>query len=72
MKFFSDEVYRIFVRKFNDCLFENTHGFESDNANTVKVYGANFTGWGKPEAADDSIWEVAEDASLRIPQSATQ
>ncbi|OMO74769.1 Vacuolar import/degradation, Vid27-related protein [Corchorus olitorius] len=71
MKFFTDEEYRNFVTKFNDCLFENTYGFESNDANKVKVYGKDFIGWAKPEAADDSIWEDAEDAALKSPQSAT-
>ncbi|KAL4335965.1 hypothetical protein GQ457_07G025540 [Hibiscus cannabinus] len=70
MKFFSDEEYRNFVRKFNDCLFENTYGMESNDANKVKVYGKDFIGWAQPEAADDSIWEDAEDASFKSPQSA--
>ncbi|XWS14694.1 hypothetical protein CRYUN_Cryun35bG0031300 [Craigia yunnanensis] len=71
MKFFSDEEYRNFVSKFNSCLFENTYGIESNDANKVKVYGNDFIGWAKPEAADDSIWENAEDALLKSPQSAT-
>ncbi|XP_039049872.1 protein CYPRO4-like [Hibiscus syriacus] len=68
-KFFSDEKYRSFVSKFNDCLFENTCAIESNDANRVKVYGKDFIGWAKPEAADDSIWEDAEDVSFNSPQS---
>lgn len=71
MKFFSDEEYKSFVSKFNDCLFENTYKMESNDANKVKVYGKDFIGWANPEAADDSIWEDAEDAFSKSPLSAT-
>lgn len=71
MKFFSDEDYKVFVAKFQDCLFENTYGFESNEANKMKVYGKDFIGWAKPEAADDSMWEDADDSFLKSPQSAT-
>ncbi|KAJ0086164.1 hypothetical protein Patl1_08953 [Pistacia atlantica] len=71
MKFFSDEDYKVFVAKFQDCLFENTYGFESNEANKMKVYGKDFIGWAKPEAADDSMWEDADDSFLKSPRSAT-
>ncbi|KAJ8763250.1 hypothetical protein K2173_026151 [Erythroxylum novogranatense] len=71
MKFFNDEEYRTFVSKYNDCLFENTHGFEFNEANKVKIYGKDFIGWANPEEADDSMWEDADDALLQSPQSAT-
>ncbi|KAL5558862.1 hypothetical protein UlMin_035073 [Ulmus minor] len=71
MKFFNDEDYKAFVAKFQDCLFENTYGYESTEANKVKVYGKDFIGWAKPDAADDSIWEDAEDSLLKSPGSAT-
>ncbi|PPD85835.1 hypothetical protein GOBAR_DD17214 [Gossypium barbadense] len=71
MKFFSDEEYKSFVSKFNDCSFENTYKMESNDANKVKVYGKDFIGWANPEAADDSIWEDAEDAFSKSPRSAT-
>ncbi|CAL5383710.1 unnamed protein product [Camellia sinensis] len=71
MKFFSEEDYKGFVTKFQDCLFENTYGFESNDANKVKVYGKDFIGWANPEAADDSVWEDAEDSFLKSPGSAT-
>lgn len=71
MKFFSEEDYKGFVTKFQDCLFENTYGFESNEANKVKVYGKDFIGWANPEAADDSVWEDAEDSFLKSPGSAT-
>ncbi|XP_044474618.1 protein CYPRO4-like [Mangifera indica] len=71
MKFFSDEDYKVFVTKFQDCLFENTCGFEPNEANKMKVYGKDFIGWAKPEAADDSLWEDADDSFLKSPQSAT-
>ncbi|KAK2660302.1 hypothetical protein Ddye_006835 [Dipteronia dyeriana] len=71
MKFFSQEDYKRFVDKFQDCLFENTHGYESTEVNKMKVYGKDFIGWAKPEAADDSMWEDADDSFLKSPQSAT-
>ncbi|CBI19522.3 unnamed protein product, partial [Vitis vinifera] len=57
--------YRNFVGKFQDCLFENTYGFESTDANKLKVYGKDFIGWVKPEVADDSVWEDAEDGGIQ-------
>ncbi|KDP30762.1 hypothetical protein JCGZ_15191 [Jatropha curcas] len=71
MKFFSDEDYGDFISKYQDCLFENTYGFESNDANKVKVYGKDFIGWANPEKADDSMWEDAEDSFLRSPEPAT-
>ena len=71
MKFFSEDEYRNFVGKFQDCLFENTYGFESTDANKLKVYGKDFIGWVKPEVADDSVWEDAEDGYLKSPDPAT-
>lgn len=71
MKFLSDDDYKIFVTKFQDCLFENTYGYESNEANKLKVYGKDFIGWAKPEAADDSMWEDADDSLLKSPGSAT-
>ncbi|KAH7567420.1 hypothetical protein ACOSP7_010702 [Xanthoceras sorbifolium] len=70
MKFFSQEDYKRFVDKFQDCLFENTYGYESNEVNKIKVYGKDFIGWAKPEVADDSMWEDADD-SLKSPESAT-
>lgn len=61
MKFFTNEDYNVFVSKFQDCLFENTYGFESNDDNQAKVYGKDFMGWAKPEFADDTMWEDAED-----------
>ncbi|KAI8023270.1 Protein CYPRO4 [Camellia lanceoleosa] len=55
MKFFSEEDYKGFVTKFQDCLSENTYGFESNDANKVKVYRKDFIRWAKPESADDSV-----------------
>ncbi|XP_057975564.1 protein CYPRO4 [Malania oleifera] len=70
MKFINEEDYKSFVTKFRDCLFENTHGFESTDENKLKVYGKDFIGWAKPEVADDSVWEDAEDSFLQSPDSA--
>ncbi|XP_004291111.1 PREDICTED: protein CYPRO4 [Fragaria vesca subsp. vesca] len=71
MKFFNEEDYRVFVAKYTDCMFENTYGYEATEQNRVKVYGKDFIGWAKPEAADDSVWEDAEDGLLKSPGSAT-
>ncbi|XP_068643211.1 protein CYPRO4-like [Aristolochia californica] len=71
IKFFADEDYRAFVTKFQNCLFENLYGLEATEENRVKIYGKDFMGWAKPEAADDSIWEDAEDSFARSPASLT-
>uniref|UniRef100_A0A2P2IV68 Uncharacterized protein MANES_18G036900 n=1 Tax=Rhizophora mucronata TaxID=61149 RepID=A0A2P2IV68_RHIMU len=71
MKFFNEEDHWAFVSKYQDCLFENTYGFESNEANKIKVYGKDFIGWANPENADDSMWEDADDSLLTSPQSAT-
>lgn len=64
LKFFTDEEYRSFVTQFQGCLFENVHGIEATEENKLKVYGKDFIGWAKPESADDSMWEDAEDRSV--------
>jgi hypothetical protein len=71
MKFFSDEEYKGFVSKFQDCLFESTYGVEAIEENKVKVYGKDFIGWLKPEIADDSVWEDTNDSFLKSPGSET-
>ncbi|XP_050209074.1 protein CYPRO4 [Mercurialis annua] len=70
LKFFNHEDYRMFVDKYNDCLFENNYGFENNEANKVKVYGKDFLGWANPEKADDSMWEDADDSFSKSPGSA--
>ncbi|XP_022746226.1 protein CYPRO4 [Durio zibethinus] len=64
LKFLTDEEYRSFVTQFQNCLFENVYGMEASEDNKVKIYGKDFIGWMEPEAADDSMWEDAEDYSL--------
>ncbi|KAL5705745.1 Protein cypro4 [Ranunculus cassubicifolius] len=71
MKFFTDEDYRSFVTKYQDCLFENTYQVDATESNRVKIYGKDFMSWAKPEAADDSIWEDAEDGFGKSPSPAT-
>ncbi|MED6194889.1 Protein cypro4 [Stylosanthes scabra] len=71
MKFFTDQDYDAFVTRFQDCMFENTHGIEATEQNKLKVYGKDFIGWANPDAADDSMWEDAEDAFAKSPASAT-
>ncbi|KAB2095023.1 hypothetical protein ES319_A01G006700v1 [Gossypium barbadense] len=63
LKFLRDEEYRNFVTQFQNCLFENVYGMEASEENKVKVYGKEFIGWMKPEVADDSMWEDADDLS---------
>ncbi|OIV94315.1 hypothetical protein TanjilG_19321 [Lupinus angustifolius] len=63
LKFPTDEAYRKFITEFQDCIFENVYNLEATEENKVKVYGKEFIGWVKPEAADDSMWEDADDFS---------
>ncbi|KAK4490367.1 hypothetical protein RD792_001043 [Penstemon davidsonii] len=65
IKFFSDGEYAIFTKKYEECLFENTYKYEANDENKLKVYGKDFIGWAKPEAADDSMWEDADE--MRTP-----
>nr|GMD96318.1 protein CYPRO4 [Ipomoea batatas] len=69
-KFFDEEEYTAFFDRYKDCLFENTYGYEANDANRVKVYGKDFIGWAKPELADDSMWEDAGDSFFKSPSSA--
>ncbi|KAJ1397394.1 WD40/YVTN repeat-like-containing domain superfamily [Sesbania bispinosa] len=71
MKFFTDQDYNSFVAEFQKCMFENTHGVEANEANKLKIYGKDFIGWAEPEAADDSMWEDAEESLSKSPGSAT-
>ncbi|XP_022763362.1 protein CYPRO4-like [Durio zibethinus] len=64
LKFLTDADCRNFVTQFQNCLFENVYGMEATEGNKVKVYGKEFIGWVKPEIADDSMWEDADDHSL--------
>ncbi|KAL8141130.1 hypothetical protein V2J09_007151 [Rumex salicifolius] len=70
MKFFDDEAHKAFMNKYQECLFENTYGYEATDANKVKVYGKDFMGWANPQMADDSLWEDAED-DFRSPELKT-
>lgn len=67
MKFFSIEDYKVFIEQYEKCLFENTYGFECTDENKAKVYGKDFVSWANPEAADDSMWEDAEDSFSKSP-----
>ncbi|XP_030450464.2 protein CYPRO4 [Syzygium oleosum] len=68
MKFFTNEEYRSFVTRFQDCLFENVYGLRATEGNKEKVYGKEFLGWVKPEVADDSVWEDAENDLRKSPE----
>ncbi|KAK7283299.1 hypothetical protein RIF29_12720 [Crotalaria pallida] len=67
MKFFTEEHCKGFVSQFENCLFENTYNVEGNEQNKVKIFGKDFIGWANPEAADDSMWEDAEDSFRKSP-----
>ncbi|RVW49851.1 Protein CYPRO4 [Vitis vinifera] len=50
-------------------LVENVYGVKATEENKVKVYGKDFIGWLKPEVADDSMWEDAEEGPWKSPQA---
>jgi hypothetical protein len=62
LKFGSQNEYKRFEIQFRDCLFENTFGLQATELNKTKVFGKDFVGWAKPEEADESIWEDAEES----------
>ncbi|KAG6402489.1 hypothetical protein SASPL_134685 [Salvia splendens] len=68
IRFFSAEEWDRFTKRYQDCLFENTYGYEANDANKLKVYGKDFIGWANPEVADDSVWE---DADMKTPPTKT-
>lgn len=68
IKFFSAEEWDCFTKMYQDCLFENTYGYEANDDSKLKVYGKDFMGWANPEAADDSMWE---DAEMKTPPTKT-
>ncbi|GAA0148854.1 hypothetical protein LIER_36810 [Lithospermum erythrorhizon] len=67
MRFSDDEGFRVFLERYESCLFENRHGYEDNEENKVRVFGKDFIGWGVPEKADDSMWD-AEDAFEKSPE----
>ncbi|XP_058786207.1 protein CYPRO4 [Vicia villosa] len=71
MRFFTEQHYEAFLVQFQNCTFENMYGFEAIDENKLKVYGKDFIGWANPEAADDSMWEDADDSFSKSPASAT-
>ncbi|KAJ7967457.1 Protein CYPRO4 [Quillaja saponaria] len=46
-------------------------GFKATEENKVKIYGKEFLGWAKPETADDSMWEDADDEFGKSPEPVT-
>lgn len=64
MRFMTDEDYRDFVTRFQNCLFENVYGLKATDESRVKVYGKDFMGWAKPEVADDTMWDKEDDDEL--------
>ncbi|KAF2556780.1 hypothetical protein F2Q68_00018358 [Brassica cretica] len=67
-----EDLTAAFVSSFNNCLFENNHGVELNEAGLASIFEKDFIGWANPEAADDdSMWEEADDIFLKSPQSAT-
>ncbi|KAK6160720.1 hypothetical protein DH2020_004101 [Rehmannia glutinosa] len=71
IKFFSPEEWDVFTKKYQDCLFENTYGYEANDESKLKVYGKDFLGWANPQAADDSMWEDAEESLMKTPPTKT-
>ncbi|KAF3546724.1 hypothetical protein DY000_02010071 [Brassica cretica] len=71
LRFGTVEDFAAFVSSYNNCLFENNHGVELNEASKAKIFGKDFIAWANPEAADDSMWEDADDLLLNSPQSAT-
>lgn len=69
IKLFGLEEFDGFTKKYQNCLFHNTYGYEANDENKLKVYGKDFLGWANPEVADDSMWEDAEE--MRTPPSKT-
>ncbi|KAH7674869.1 putative isomerase YbhE protein [Dioscorea alata] len=67
LKFFSTDAYHGFFSRYQDCLFENLHNREANDTSRVKVFGNDFLGWAKPEVADDTIWEDAEESFEKSP-----
>lgn len=67
LKFPSPADYTDFDTEFRNCLFENTFMLEATEENKIKVFGKDFMGWAKPEEADDTVWEDAEE-SFEIPR----
>ncbi|CAH8384587.1 unnamed protein product [Eruca vesicaria subsp. sativa] len=64
LKFATVEDFTVYVNSYNNCLFENNHGVELNDASKAKIFGKDFIGWANPEAADDSMWEDADDVLL--------
>lgn len=60
LKFATGEDYKDFVSEHQNCTFENTYLLEATEENKIKVFGKDFMGWAKPQEADDSVWEDAE------------
>ncbi|KAJ7566468.1 hypothetical protein O6H91_02G104500 [Diphasiastrum complanatum] len=61
LKFLTQEEYRDFVAEYQNCAFENAYFLEATEENKIKVFGKDFIGWVKPEDADESFWEDAEE-----------
>ncbi|KAJ0984944.1 hypothetical protein J5N97_003300 [Dioscorea zingiberensis] len=70
LKFFSIGSYHGFLNEYQNCLFENIYNLEANDANKVRVFGNDFLGWAKPDAADDTIWEDAEEGFEKSPRAA--
>lgn len=67
LKFSTPEGYREFQNEYQNCLFENTYGFEATDNNKIRVFGNDFMAWARPEVADDTIWEDAEESFEKSP-----
>ncbi|XP_072979503.1 protein CYPRO4-like [Typha angustifolia] len=67
LKFASIEGYRDFHNQYQTCFFENIYRLPATEENRVKVFGNDFMAWARPEAADDAIWEDAEESFEKSP-----
>ncbi|KAJ4892832.1 hypothetical protein Rs2_19626 [Raphanus sativus] len=52
-----EDLLTAFVSSFNNCLFENNHG---DDLNEANIFDKDFN-------PDDSMWEEADDILLKTP-----
>eukprot|EP00897_Mesotaenium_endlicherianum_P009255 jgi/Mesen1/8358/ME000463S07795 len=60
------EEYKSFVVQFQDCLFENVHHVQANEANRLKVIGKDFLGWAKGEDADETMWDADENFEDKV------
>ncbi|KAL0719175.1 hypothetical protein Bca4012_068499 [Brassica carinata] len=58
LEFLTDEEYKRFVTRFQDCLFENVYNVKASEESRIQKYGKDFVAWANPETTDDdTMWE---------------